>query len=239
VLKAASKDKNRNHLNSLFLDGKNKRLVAIDGHRLHITEAPYLPDAEMLLAKQDAGLLLHCLKSLSSAYVKFGIRKEQSIHTTNSYLHVLNMGAWCYTKLSDLKFPPYERIIQDTSQASIYIKVNGEKLRMAMNTFAKQKVQKSTVKDGVDESNRLVRMEFTCDKLLLSNMATHELQGTIKAECPISIVRKNETNFGFNARYWVEALDDDGLVDCYFDDTLGPATVQTTRGVALIMPVRL
>lgn len=234
VLKAASTDETRRHLNSLCLDGKSKKIVSTDGHRVHIAEAPYLPNAEMLLSKHDAELLLRYLKSLSSPYIHFGIRKEQSLHTTNDYLHVMNMGAWYYVKLSDMKFPPWKLIMQDTNQADTLIRANAEYLKKAMNTFAKRKVAPKDITDP------LCKMEFNCDKLLLSNMAPYELEGTIKAECPIAIVRKSERSFGFNAKYWVDALDlDEGVVLCYFREAYDPATIETSKGIALIMPVRL
>ena len=99
VLPAVSTDDGRPHLNAVYLD--LEKIVATDGHRLHLADLPgRLPDP--LLIPLESAKTLGRISKLG----------DQLILARAGNVVRARVGAWQLdAKLADARFPPYEKVI--------------------------------------------------------------------------------------------------------------------------------
>ncbi len=120
VLPAVSHDEGRPHLNGVQFE--SDRLVATDGHRLHLTPSP-VPVAEPLLISLSAAQTIKRILPLGEHVI---------LARDGGHLRI-GVGPWqLTTKLVDARFPPHGKVIPDRATQTTNLTVNRELFAKAL-----------------------------------------------------------------------------------------------------------
>lgn len=203
-----------------LIDGR-LRIVATDGHRLALAEAPNKldTDAKITNAILPRKAMLELPKVLSGESVE--------IEASKSYIKFHLADARFTTKLIEGKFPEYERVIpRQNAQIAV---------------IGKAALQQALTRTQIlsNEKFRGVRWSFTAGKLEIEAVNTEQE----RAEETLEIEYTGEDiSIGINAGYAMEAIGavDGGKVRIAMSDSKGPMLFSATDAtVFVVMPMNL
>ena len=217
VLPAVSKDDTRLNLNSVQFE--SDRIVATDGHRLHLAKLPAVL-AEPFLLPSDAAKTLKFILTGS----------DQVIVARSGDIVRFKAGAYKLdVRLMDERFPDINKVVPKTKDAKIRLEVDPALFSRALDQLAKvasDKHLKMTV------NGKLTIEAFDPD--------------TGSAELTVPTLQSTHTGedlvVGFNAGYLSEAIKKaSGAVTVGLVDPLSPARIDHGGNgrVAVVMPLRV
>ncbi len=216
----------RYYLNGMLLEVKEGmlRVVATDGHRLALSEAPCEGakgvELQVILPRKAVQELARLLSD-----------SDEAVQVDVSSNHIrLKMGATSFTsKLIDGKFPDYERVIPQESA----------RLVKAERELLKQALQRASILSN--EKYRGIRFQFTPGNLEL--LAHNPEQEEAEEELDIDY-DGDALTIGFNVGYLIEVLNvlESPEVELHLNDADSSCLIEE-HGVDteqyVIMPMRI
>jgi DNA polymerase-3 subunit beta len=230
VESSASQDETRQHLTVVRVEyqGPEVKLVATDGHRLHVTTMRGTGDSggtTSHVPTQAAGLILDLCKVSNGTAPTVTLGYEDRFTTFTAGPHVL------VCQDQDSSFPPYDRVMPHTFDVSLSCEVDA--LRGALDLC----------KSIAEDRNNGTKVALMERGLVIS--ADNAETGTVSEEIATVYLHHGgrETKIGFNAGYILDAIKGrTGTVTLKFGDELDPMAVEyhdDTESMAVIMPLRL
>jgi DNA polymerase-3 subunit beta len=231
VESSASQDETRPHLAVVRVEyqGSSVKLVATDGHRLHVTTINGTGEADTgaspSVPAAGAGLILDLCKVSNGTAPTVTLGHAADYTTFTAGPHVL------VTQDQESRFPPYDRVMPHAFDVSLSCDV--EALRGALDLC----------KSIAEDRNNGMKVALMERGLVIS--AENAETGTVSEEIATSYLHHGgrETKIGFNAGYILDAIKGrSGAVTLKFGDELDPMAVEyndDTESMAVVMPLRL
>lgn len=217
VLNATTKDETGFQLNVVLFDGEKNRLVATDGHRLHMATVELFLDKQMVFPAD----------TLRKAACIAG-KEKIPIACNENYMKMEVNGLTIIGRIPDNKFPDYETVIKEELPIEIVIE--------------KKALQDACTQALILTSDQYAGSRFTFGKGISIEMINVEKGTYEKTNIPFVGKVDPEIIVGLNTRYVRDALHgiDDENVTIQMKDHASPF-VFTGYGnfTALIMAMRV
>ena len=219
VLPAVSKDEYRPHLNGMLFEGN--KLVATDGHRLHLHMFPVGITALVpLVGVQTLARL---------------IKKEDVQLAVDEHFVRAKIGSWTLTvKTGDAQFPPYENVIPKNAPEGT-LAVNGRELTKVLTKLYKIAPKRQSGSDNSVPNS--VTLAFSDGELCFSTQLPDgggELTSSIDA-----VLKGDWKPTTLNMAYMIEAVSNQEEMMClYWWDAMRCVKVCHGDFTGAVMPVR-
>jgi DNA polymerase III sliding clamp (beta) subunit (PCNA family) len=216
VLPAVSRDATRPNLIVVMFD--EDRVVASDGHRLHMTSLVGLRSAPVTLPGSAAAVLAETSGNDPIALERSG-----------KHLRFRGDDWQLITREADTQFPPYKRTIPSREAATCEVQIDAAVAVAALRTLSRPS---SSCSQGVQ-----MRVN---GQLVLERHDDAARVGRATVPLMRSTHRGDDLVVGICARYLAEALAGGGVQCLRFGGPLEPVVVDHDDGcIAVVMPMRL
>jgi DNA polymerase III sliding clamp (beta) subunit (PCNA family) len=217
VLLAVGVDETRRHLCGVYFDAD--RVVALDGHRLHLAA----------LHGMAAGPTLVAGKSIAALLGVVAMRGDIAVSRAKDVLR-FTVGQWqLETVAMTEKFPPYDQVVPSDGSETFHAAIGREGFSKALAKLPKPGRHRPAN----------VRMKWNGQLVLERDSDS----GTSSSSIPLVETTHTGEEFviGVNAKYLVDALaDGDETITARFSDPLSPIRIDIGADrFAVVMPMRL
>lgn len=221
-----STDETRYHLNGVLCEkhSNNLRFAATDGHRLSYADQPaqseiHLPQGT-IIPRKGLAEMVRLLSTKEYEDVELAVEPPRLLMKYGSFL--------LSVRLIEGKYPNYSQLIPKNSKFEVCVQ----------RELIIQGLKRVSILSSLQSRNVL----FQWGKKKLTLKASHPDLGDAKEEIPL--VKSNaQLDIRFNARYVLESLshisDDDVLWKLNSSASPGIVTTKNTKGLAIIMPMKL
>lgn len=221
ALRAVGQDPTRPQLTGVLLE--RDRVVAVDGHRLHVATCG-MQRCPRALVPAHAAML--ATRALRAAHVSaFGIGVDNKSRTVQ-----LRIGTWTITtRQPDAEFPKYEQVIPAAARAAF---------RVDIETAALDKALRRVAKSGTSRGERPIKLRAN-GAIAIESMAADTKLATSVAL--IDSTHEGDDHVqGFNGRYLAEAIaDGEDTTTLRFYGVDEPVVIELAGRTAVVMPMRL
>lgn len=215
---AMGSDETRPYVCGVLLDGD--KVVATDGHRLHVANVPGLRSEGMLVPAKAVELLRRLVPRTG----------KLAVAASDRVMWVGNEDWSVRTKLlAHEQFPPYEQVIPAPTSAAFTMGAVAEDLQRAVHRV------------GVGTGKRSVPLRMTANGKIILTMASENVQraATVEPTRSTHDDLAGDHVIGIDGRYLRDAVDVSGEVQLRFGDVLEPIVVDGKARLAVVMPIRL
>jgi len=213
VIRAVPTDDPRYSLNSVYFDFKEGKIVATNGHRLHMTTIPTNDTESFILPKKAASFLTTC----TTLTGRYGIQNQMvKFELENGFL---------VTKIIDERYPEYARVFPKEGDEIGVLSIN--KRKFIESLIGAQIVSTHNVKLHFDNTV----------KISAENCEIGKYEDTLqKARWTGDILE-----ICFDPKYLVETIKEveNDNVHIQFYGSLKPAVIREEDFQALVMPRRI
>lgn len=214
VSRALSTDPTRPSLTGLLLD--RDKLVATDGHRLHVSGVEGFRCPTALIAGSAAAFLI---KALRDEHVSIDVAKETVRFQTSTSTVTM--------KRIEAAFPAWEQVVPERKQACFTMRLAANDLEAGVKRVAKRSAKVATPVRV--RANGAIKLEAVGE----------DTKATTTVQVLSSTHEGPDHVTGFNARYLSEALAGLGEIELRFHGTDAPAVIDDGKNLAVVMPFRI
>jgi DNA polymerase-3 subunit beta len=216
VLRAVSRDATRPNLAVVMFD--NDRLVATDGHRLHMARFRGAFLAPQAIESTAAGVL--------AATAATG---DIALERSDTHLRFLGDHWQVITRIANSEFPPYRQVIPSRKAAACEVNLDGA---VAVSALKMLPLLSGSRSQGIQiRLNGQLVLERHDDTTLVRRATVPLIRSTHRGD---------ELVLGISARYLADALAEGGIQCLRFGGPLDPVVVEHDDGcIAVVMPMRL
>ena len=220
VERAISEDITRYHLNGVCFHGD--KLVATDGHRLHLQHGlPFVDEKMHILPGNGAAVLRRVIDTYGNGAITGGFSGDYATFTVGM--------ATVTVKLTDAMFPPYDQVIPSSSSESS-MTVDRESFMGAVNVGLKMSPERSGEIRITRDDNGSMYVEVNNPD---TGRSTCPFTGSPRENIPFQI--------GVNGRYLAEFLDlmVEPTISLEMNSALDPIKVTSGNRTTVVMPMRI
>lgn len=216
VAEAVGTDVTRPHLMGVLVDGD--RVVAVDGHRLHIATVSEMNCASVLVPVAAVGLII---QMFDGGALEISVGAGAVCFST---------ATWTVTaRAVDEKFPPYQQVIPKVESAAFAMMVGSRDLGDGLRRTARR-----------DDRPGVMPVRLRANGAIRLESASMDRQLAATVEVIDSTHTGADFVSGYNARYLRDAVAGvDDIATLRFFGAEDPLLIEMKNRVAVVMPYRM